>query len=156
MRQLWTQVLLLAFLASVAHAQSPKQLWVLQAPDQIVEYDVATFTAKRTMQVPRRLLEQPEFLSVSGKGQMPFAPPLGMEWAGGEMAGARHRVRLWDGQRVSEWKLEGTQTRGRSAGKPVLVETAPRCLLSAGGQHLVWFENRFEKVLDDSGAERSV
>ena len=79
----WTQVLLVAFLVSAAHGQSPKQLWVLQEPDEIVEYNVTTFTARRTLKVPRRLIEHPEYLSVNANGQMVFLPPNGAQWAGG-------------------------------------------------------------------------
>ena len=84
--RLWTQVLVAACLVSAAHAQSPKQLWVLQEPDEIVEYDVTTFATRRTLKVPRRLLEHPEYLSINAKGQMLFLPPKGAQWGSGEMA----------------------------------------------------------------------
>src|SRR5450759_1824821 len=78
--RLWTQVLVAAVLVSAVHAQSPKQLWVLQEPDEIVEYDVTKFAARRTMKVPRRLVEHPEYLSINTKGQMVFLPPKGAQW----------------------------------------------------------------------------
>ena len=149
-------MLVAAFLASAAHAQSPKQLWVLQEPDEIVEYDVTTFAARRTLKVPRRLVEHPEYLSINAKGQMVFLPPKGVQWASGEMASAGDRVWFWDGHQAKEWKLEGAKTRGGSAGKPTVTETALQWFLSAGGESLFWFENRFEKVTDEPGVERSV
>jgi hypothetical protein len=154
--RLWTQVLVAAFLVSAAHAQSPKQLWVLQEPDQIVEYDIITFAARRTLTVPRRLLEHPEYLSINATGQMVFLPPKGTQWEGGEMATAGDRVWFWDGHQAKEWKLEGPKTPGGSAGKPTVTETALQWFLSAGGGSLFWFENRFEKIVDGPGLERSV
>lgn len=135
---LTAQALVALVLLSPAHAQPPKQLWVLREPDEIVEYDPATFVARRTVRVPRRVLEHPEYLSVNGHGQMLFAAPRDAQWGGGEMARTGDRVWLWDGRQAREWK------RG------------PDCFLSAGGESLVWFENRFETVTEPSGLERSV
>lgn len=154
--RLWTQALVAALLVSAVQAQSPKQLWVLQEPDQIVEYDVTTFAARRTVKVPRRLLEHPEYLSINGKGQMVFLPPHGVQWASGEMASAGDRVWFWDGHQAREWRLKRTQTRRGSAGKRTLTEKQPQLFLSAGGEFLFWFENTFEKVTEESGLERSV
>ncbi|HEX7548991.1 MAG TPA: hypothetical protein VF579_00280, partial [Candidatus Methylomirabilis sp.] len=108
-------MLVAAFLVSAAHAQSPKQLWVLQEPDQIVEYDIITFAARRTLTVPRRLLEHPEYLSINATGQMLFLPPNGAQWGGGEMAAAGDRAWFWDGHHAKEWKLEGPKTPGGNA-----------------------------------------
>ncbi len=145
-----------ACLVSVTHAQSPKQLWVLQEPDKIVEYDVTAFAPRRTIKVPRRLAEHPEYLSINAKGQLVFLPPKAAQWANGEMASVADRMCFWDGQQAKESKLEGTKTRGGSAGKPTVTETALQWFLSAEGDSLFWFENRFEKVMDESGLERSV
>ncbi len=151
-----TKSLAAAFLVSAALAQSPKQLWVVQVPDEIVEYDVTKFAVRRTLKVPRRLIEHPEYLSINAKGQMVFLPPKDAQWAGGEMASAGGRGWLWDGRQGKEWKLEGPKTHGGSAGKPTVTETALQGLLSAGGESLFWFENRFEKVMEEPGLEHSV
>jgi hypothetical protein len=156
MMRLWTQLLMVVFLASAAYAQSPKNLWVLQEPDEIAEYDLVLSTVRRTIKVPHRLHEHPEYLSINGKGQMLFHPPHGIEWLSGEMTSAGHRVWFWDGHQANEWKLEIGQIRGSSASKPTLTETKAQCYLSAGGEFLFWFENKFEKVTDKSGLERSV
>ncbi len=145
-----------AFLVSAATAQSPKALWVLQAPDEIVEYDVARFTARRTLKVPLRLLEHPEYLSVNAKGQMVFLPPKDAQWASGEMASAAGHEWFWDGRQAKERRIEGPKTQGGSAGKPTVTETALQWFLSAGGESLFWFENRFEKVTEGLGLELSV
>ncbi len=150
------QILVVALLVSAASAQSPKQLWVLREPDDIVAYDAASFVAQRTLKVPRRVLEHPEYLSVNQHGQMLFLPPEGVQW-GSELVGPiADRTWYWDGRRVPKLKFEATKTRGLSAGKPTVTETVPQCLLSSVGDSLLWFENRFEKVLGESDIERSV
>ena len=151
----WTHALIVTLLISVARAQSPKQLWVLKEPDQIIGYDVTGFVAQRTLTIPRLPLEHPEYLSISAVGQMLFLLPHGMQWGGGVTAAA-DRSWFWDGHHARELMVSGTQTRGRSEGKPTVVETVPQSFLSAGGDSLVWFENKFEKVLNESGLERSV
>jgi hypothetical protein len=152
----WTPVLVAACLAVPARAQSPKRLLVLQEPDQIVEYDINTSAVVRALTVPRRLVEHPEYLSVNAAGQLLFLPPKGAQWAAGEMATAADRAWFWDGRKATEWKLEGPKTPGSSAGKPTVTETARQWFLSAGGESLFWIEQRFEKIVDEPGAERSV
>jgi hypothetical protein len=148
--------LAMAVLASRAHAEAPKALWVLQEPDRIVEYDPGTFAARRTLAVPRRLLEHPEFLSVNTRGQMVFVPPRGTEWTTGELATARDRAWFWDGQQAKEWKLEEPKARDGSPGRPTVTESSRQWFLSAGGESAVWFETTFEKVVHDAGGEREV
>ena len=148
--------LVVTMVAAIAHAQAPKHLWVLQEPDRIVEYDPTTFAARRTLTVPRRVLEHPEFLTVNARGQLLFLPPLGTEWTTGELATARDRAWFWDGQHAKEWKLEGVKARGGSTGRRTLTESARQWFLSASGDSVVWFETTFEKVVEDGGPEREV
>jgi hypothetical protein len=152
----WTQVLLSAFMASAVHAQSPKQLWVLQGPDEIVEYDAATFAARRTLKVPHRLLEHPEYLSINAEGQMVFLSPKGAQWGSGEMASAGDRMWFWDGHRGKERNLIDMKTVAGRGDETTVRETALQWFLSAGGDSLFWFENRFERVTDKAGLEQSV
>jgi len=143
-----------------AGPQSPKRLWVLQEPDAITEYDVITFAARQTVKVPRRLVEHPEYLSINARGQMVFLPPAGTHWAGGDVALSGDRVWFWDGRQAREWNVEEFATRGVSGGEPAVTDTARQWFLSAGGESLFWFENRFEdraeKGAPDSGPQRSV
>jgi hypothetical protein len=154
--RLWIQLLIAFFLVSTGHAQTPKHLWVLQGPDGIAEYDLASFAARRTIKVPRRVPEKPEYLSINSKGEMLFQAPSDMEWAGGEMASAGHRVWFWDGKQAREWALGVTRTGGRRESRPLITETRTQCFLSAGGERFFWLENRFEKATDESGLELSV
>lgn len=144
------------FLVSFARAESPKILWALQEPDEIAAYELPSFAAQRTMKVPRRVLEHPEYLRINSRGQMLFHPRHGEEWAGGEMATAGHLVWFWDGKKAREWKLPWIRKTGTSAGKASLSETKVQSFLSGDGASLFWFENKFEKMLGDSGAERSI
>lgn len=153
---LWSQVLIAAWLVSAAHAQPPRRLWVLRAPDEIVEYDVATFAPLHTLRVPRRLIEHPEYLRINAKGQMLFVPPKGTLWTNGEMAPEGDRSWFWDGHHAKKWNFEGHKTRGGTADKRMLTETALQWFLSAEGESLFRLENRFEKVLGKSGLERAV
>ncbi|HEY3064448.1 MAG TPA: hypothetical protein VGL09_01570 [Methylomirabilota bacterium] len=155
MRSLPALVLGVAVLASVVHAEAPKQLWVLQDPDRIIEYDPTTFVTRRTLTVPRRLLEHPEFLSVNARSQMLFVPPRGAEWTTGELVTARDRAWFWDGQQAKEWKLEGAKARSGGP-RATVTESAREWFLSAGGESVVWFETTFEKVVEDGGGEREV
>jgi len=143
-------------LAPVAGAQSTKRLWVLQQPDSIVEYDLATFKARQALKVPRRLLEHPESLSVNARGQMLFVPSVGEVWAGGETGDAAQRAWFWNGREAEELPLGSTTARARSGNEHVVTEIAVRVFLSADADSLVWFENRFEKTAETIGRELSV
>lgn len=128
----WTALLVAFLLASDIHAQPSRRLWVLQAPDQVVEYDLVTFAAKGAVTVPRRIVEHPEYFSANAKGQTLFLPPEGMAVGTGPLAGW-----FWDGRQSREMKPAG------------------QVFLTADGQSLVWFENTFDKVMD-SDVDRSV
>lgn len=149
------QVLIVALVVSAASAQTSKQLWVLQEPDEIIEYDAASFVAKRTLKLPPRVFEHPEYLSINRRGQMLFLPPEGVQW-GSALVASVERGWFWDGKQVVKLNFESTKARGGSADGPTLAEAVPQCLLSAGGDSLFWFENRFDKVLGESDIERSV
>jgi len=138
MRYGWS--LLLAFLLVLeSRAQAGKRLWVLEAPDQMVEYDLGAFAAVAHVTVPKRLLEHPQYLSVNARGQLLFQLPRDVEIAGGETAAAGHRAWLWDGRQPREFPLGDRQV-----------------FLAADGQSLVWFENRFVTAAGADGRERSV
>jgi hypothetical protein len=132
--------LLLSFLLVLgSHAQAGKRLWVLEAPDHVVEYDLGAFAAVARVTVPKRLLEHPEYLSVNARGQLLFQLPRDVEIAGGDTAAGGHRAWLWDGRQSREFPLGDRQV-----------------FLTADGQSLVWFENRFAIVAGADGLDRSV
>jgi hypothetical protein len=154
--RLWTSWVIAALAIPTPRGQSAKRLWVLQEPDQIVEYDLVTSAVVRSQTVPRRLVEHPEYLSINATGQMLFLPSLGAQWAAGDMATSADRAWFWDGRQAKEWKLEGPKTPGTHAGKPSVTETVRQWFLSAGGESLFWIEHKFEKIRDTLGVEHSV
>ena len=140
--------------------RAPLRLWVLQPPDMIVEYDVAAFAPKRTIKVPRRLLQHPEYLRISANGQMVFVPPTGTQWAETDPASPGNLAWAWDGQRAHAWPVEVAESGGHTAEAMPLTRTVRQWFLSAGGESLFWFENTFEyrpgKANPDSGLQHSV
>lgn len=141
----WAALLALAMAVStVAQAPAPVSIWVVRAPGEIVEYDPATFEARRTLPVPPRVVEHPEYLRVNGRGQLLFSTPPGVEFGGGDIVSTSRRVWAWDGRRASEWVREDEP------------DTARQWFLSVAGNALFAFENRFAIVRDRDGSERSV
>jgi hypothetical protein len=140
--------------------RAPSRLWVLQPPDTIVEYDVAAFGAKRTIKVPRRLLDHPEYLSISANGQMAFVPPAGTEWAEADPALPGNRAWIWDGQQAHAWPVEVSESGPQAAEAIPRTRTVRHWFLSTNGDSLFWFETtleyRPEKAVADSGPQFSV
>ena len=137
MLRIWIQLLIGFFLVSFAWAESPKALWVIQEPAVIAVYELPSFAPKRTLKIPRRVLEHPEYLRINNRGQMLFHPLHGEQWASGEMATAGNLAWFWDGQKAREWKLPRTRRTGSSGGKVILNEIRSESFLSADGQSLV-------------------
>jgi hypothetical protein len=152
----WITLIITVLLISTAQAQTPNHLWVIRQPDQIAEYDPASFEILRTLKVPPRVVEHPGYLLINSKGQILFYPPYDVEWAAGEMAKAGRRVWFWDGRQAREWDLEANWRNNRKPGKTSLTETRVQDLLSADGEHLFRFENTFEILTDGTGAEISL
>lgn len=121
--------LVVALAALVIQPPSARSLWVLQLPDRIVEYDTATFAARRTVAVPPRVFDHPEDLSVNRLGQLLFAGD---------------RVWAWDGVTAREWARDGDP------------ETPRQWFLSAAGDGLFAWETRQSIVRGRDGAEQSV
>lgn len=142
----WRAGLLVLAMAvsTVAQAPAPASIWVVRAPGEIVEHDPATFDTRRTLSVPARVVEHPEYLRVNGRGQLLFSTPTGVEFGGGDLVGSSRRVWAWDGRQAREWAREDEP------------DTARQWFLSVAGDALFAFENRFAIVRDRDGIERSV
>jgi len=139
--------------AICAPAQAGKRLWVLQAPDQIVEYDLHTFAPKLSLKLPPEALQHPENLLINHQGQMLFSfpPPQDAPDLPAD------KLWLWNGQ-AGQLLARGVTRRRTPAGDNLSVlEAVPACMLSADGAHLYWFENRFQKLTDrEDSVDRSV
>jgi hypothetical protein len=127
-----------------AVAQTGRRLWVLQPPDQVVEYDTHTFAPKLSVKLPPEALQHPENLLINRQGQMLFSfPPLP-----DAPDLAADKLWFWNGQ-AGQLLARGVTRRRTPAGDNLAVlEAAPACMLSADGAHLYWFENRFQKLTD--------
>jgi hypothetical protein len=136
-----TLAILLGSLLVAAPGEPVRRLWVLQQPDAIVEYDIATLAPRRTLRVPPRVIEHPEHLTANTHGEIAFLPPAA---GNGDPPLAAW---VWNGRDAREWSTEALSGR----------ETTRQWFLSAAGASLFVFEQTFEKVLDaSSGIERSV
>jgi hypothetical protein len=144
-------------LVSGTPEQTTKALWVVQPPDQIILYNPATFVPRRTIKAPARVVQYPEYLAISGNGQMLFRPPRSGEWPDRVPSSPGHSAWFWDGHKATEWQMQRASTKGGSAGKDTVAVTQIDWFLSASGQSLFSLENEFEKIVGkEEGLERSV
>lgn len=133
----WLSVVAALCLTASASAQGQLRLWVLQSPDRLVEYDVATFQQRASVSVPPSIVKHSEHLKVGRGGQLLFALPRDLQLADApELSG---RVWFWDGRQAR-----------------TLASLDRQAFLSADGQSLIWFANTFAKDVDPDGNERSV
>jgi len=128
-----------------AFGQTPKRLWVLRAAGEIVEYDPATFSPRNTVRVPPEALDHPEWLSVSTGGRILFDPDpsrLAYPGPGSTPAG----IWLWNGEQAESLKRGWTRTVTPDGVNVSVLETAPRCILSAQGEQVYWLGNEFRRL----------
>ena len=133
----------IAAAALLAQAPVTRAVWVLEAPNRIVEYDAGSFVARRTVLAPLRVFEQPEYLRINARGQMLFTGEPGVEFASGDLASTATRVWVWDGREAHEFPREDEP------------DTARKWFLSSSGDALYAFENRFANTRDKDGFEQS-
>ncbi|MFB3915393.1 MAG: hypothetical protein ACE14M_01595 [Terriglobales bacterium] len=132
-----------AVLSAQAHS-----LWVLQKPNRAVEYDPNTFAVRQTLQVPPQIFNRPEDLSINSKGQMLF--PLNLA----EMSGESVAQKFWIWTGSTAQTLVRSATRKTSDDGQRLTVAVPHPLLCADGNHLLWYQNSFQRQLKD-GLDRS-
>jgi hypothetical protein len=125
---------------SASQAQGPR-LWVLEAPDQIVEYDPASFTRKNAHPVPKQAFLFPQDLQISRGGQMLFAAGMVREPDGFTHPSNSPSVWLWNGA-IALPVMRSVSEKVTPAGANVTVESSlPRPALFADGSHIFWFDN---------------
>ena len=131
--------------AAVLLAQAPatRAVWVLEAPNRIVEYDAGSFVARRTVVAPPRVFEHPEYLRINARGQLLFTVEPGVAFASGDLASTATRVWVWDGREAHEFPREDEP------------DTAREWFVSSSGDALYAFENRFAITRDKDGVQRS-
>lgn len=150
-------VYVLVCVASLLPAQTGKRVWVLKEPNEIVEYDPATWAMRQSVKAPSEALKNPQALVINCKGQMLFAP----NFANGEKVTAL--VAPNSEQKLWFWNGQATATVGRGATRKAVpagpdvsvTETIPLPFLSADGDHLFWFANE-TRTLQRENVELSV
>jgi hypothetical protein len=136
----------LSLSASVA-AQS-KRIWVLRAPDEMVEHDSATFASKQTVKVPPEAVASPQNLSVNHLGQMLFASPVSLPLAEGDLT-AERKVWFWDGHKANTLARDVSRSTATTGSNLAITESAPVSFLSFDGMHLYWFSDQARRLQRD-------
>src|ERR1700691_6129594 len=95
-------VLICALLGAIPLRAQNKRLWVLRAPGEMVEYDLATLTVKPqaanpAIKLPPEAMKSPQSVSVNHQGQILFAPTVSLPLTEDD-ANAPHKAWLWNGR----------------------------------------------------------
>jgi hypothetical protein len=141
-------------LLTVSALGQGKRLWVLRAPDEIVEYDPATFAVKQTVKVPAEAVQSPQSIAVNRLGQILFAPAVSLPLADTE-ATSPHKAWLWNGHSAATIDLGVKRETAATGSNQAITESAPTIFLSADGGHLFWFGNQARR-LQREGVDLSV
>jgi hypothetical protein len=122
-----------------------KRLWILRAPGEMVEYDLATFAAKQTVKVPPEASRSPGNILLNRLGQILFQIPVSLPLSDDDTASA-HKVWIWNGQAAITLD-QGVQHKTASTGSnEAITESAPVVYLSSDGNHLFWFANQTRRL----------
>lgn len=138
---------LMACLSAITLAQN-RRLWVLNPPDSMMEYDAATFTAKRTIKVPEDVLKSPRILQINHQGQMLFAP--NSEDPSPDVGKNGERFWFWDGESAAMLGRGIMRITSPTGSNQRATETSPFPYLSSGGPYLFWFTNQYNKLERDN------
>jgi hypothetical protein len=132
-----------ACLTTMCFAQG-RRLWVLTAPNSIVEYDPGTFAPKQSVTVPNEVLKAPRILQINHKGQVLYAP--NSDDPSPDVGKSAEKFWLWDGHAPALLGREIIRISSRSGSNQKVTESSPWPFLSADGAHLFWFTNQFNKL----------
>lgn len=130
-------------LLAAAPAQN-KRLWVLTAPNTIVEYDPGTFAAKSPVTIPSEVLKAARVLQINGKGQMLYAP--NSDDPSPDVGKSDERFWIWDGHATAMLGRGLIRVASPSGSNQKVTESSPWPFLSADGIHLFWFTNQFNRL----------
>ncbi len=131
------------WLATSALAQSPR-LWVLTAPNSVVEYDPVTFAAKTPTSAPDEVLKAPRILQVNRRGQMLYAP--NSDDPSPDVGKNGQRFWFWNGSTSSLLGREIIRISAVSGSNQKVTDSSPWPFLSSDGTHLFWFTNQFSRL----------
>jgi hypothetical protein len=124
-------------------AQGPR-LWVLTAPNSVVEYDPATFAHKSVVTVPDEVAKAARIFQINRKGQMLYAPNL--DDPSPDVGKGGDRFWFWDGHAASSLGRETIRIASQAGSNQKVTEASPWPFLSSEGTHLYWFSNQYNKL----------
>ena len=139
----WKYFLAVVCLCAVAFGQG-QRVWVLTAPNSIIEYDPATFAAKQTIPVPGEVLKSPRIFQVNHEGQMLFAP--NSDDPSPDVGKGAEKFWFWDGHAAQMLGRETIRISSQAGSNQKVTESAPWPFLSADGAHLFWFTNQHNRL----------
>lgn len=131
------------WLIAPASAQG-QRLWVLSAPNTIVEYDPANFAAKTSATVPSEVLKSPRILQVNREGQMLYAP--NSDDPSPDVGKNGEKFWYWNGHAPAMIGREIIRISAQSGSNQKVTDSSPWPFLSADGTHLFWFTNQFDRL----------
>jgi hypothetical protein len=137
-------ILPLLLLAIPLFAQS-KRLWVLQATGEMVEYDPTTFAPKQHVKLPAEAAKSPAAISISGMGQILYAPPVSFPLSDADIANP-HKIWIWNGHAALSIDQPVVHKEEEHGSNQAVTESAPQPYLSADGNHLFWFANEARRL----------
>ncbi|MFZ0319096.1 MAG: hypothetical protein WAL56_08220 [Candidatus Sulfotelmatobacter sp.] len=147
-------ITVLVFFLTFSAAAQNKRLWVLRAPGEVVEYDIATFAEKKTVKVPQEAAAAPSRFFINHLGQMLFAPLVVLPLADDDIAADR-KVWLWDGHAPTTLTRDVSHSTSKMGSNLAITESAPEPFLSEDGAHIYWFSNEARRLQRD-GVDLSV
>lgn len=134
-----------SMLLTVSSFGQGKQLWVLRAPGEMVEYNPATFTVMQTVKIPAEAMASPGNVSVNRLGQILIGASVSLPLSEEDVAAA-HKVWIWNGHSATTIDAGVKRELTTAGSNQVVTETAPVAYLSADGGHLFWFANEARRM----------
>lgn len=122
-----------------------KRLWVLRSPDEMAEYDPATFAPKPPVKVPPEALKSPAAISINRVGQILFAPAVSLPLSDSDIASPR-KIWIWNGRAATSIDQPIEHKEEDHGSNQAVTESAPLPYLSADGNHLFWFANEARRL----------
>jgi prepilin-type processing-associated H-X9-DG protein len=148
MRRTFLLAVEILFCLTVTVAAQNKRLWVLRAPGEAVEYDVANFAEKQVVKIPAKALDSPQNFLVNHLGQILFASPAAFPLEESDIADLRN-VWFWDGHSAATLTRDVSRSTATAGSNLAITESAPVPFLSADGKHLYWFSNQPRRLQRD-------
>lgn len=118
-------------------AGAGRAIWVLQANNQLALYDSAQFKQWRTLALPAEARQHPENLIFGHGGQVLYR----------YQNDGRSVQRFWSSDpRYAELQGGAYEERPADGGGSLITSAAPAVYFSLDGEHLLWFENREQRL----------